>query len=260
MSSLFLSSLCLCVSVVQLLVIPWRPRDMSSASIWEPPTAPWPTWTRPPRATHCAPMLMPVPQVVNPGVVEERPLLPSFLYLPKAGRAARRQPEIALGPDPRLTPSASSPASRAARCRRGWSVRPNRGCAHPGVDRKAAILPWKAPEGDRRVSPLEASTLYLKHLAEAWNKRMAGEHAELNRLEHQDIVLTVPASFDAAARETDGRGGPRRRAGAPHPAGGAAGRLLRLDRRQRRRLARAGQGRRRGADLRRGRRHHRLHA
>ena len=40
---------------------------------------------------------------------------------------------------------------------------------HPGIDRKGPVLPWKAPEGGRRVSPLEASTLYLKHLVEAWN-------------------------------------------------------------------------------------------
>src|SRR4029077_20400325 len=71
---------------------------------------------------------------------------------------------------------------------------------HPGIDRKAPLLPWKAPEGGRRVSPLEASTLYLKHLAEAWNAKIAGDRPE-NRLEQQDVILTVPASFDAAARE-----------------------------------------------------------
>ena len=65
---------------------------------------------------------------------------------------------------------------------------------------KAAVLPWKAPDNARRVSPLEASTLYLKHLAEAWNHKIAKDRPE-NRLEHQDIILTVPASFDAVARE-----------------------------------------------------------
>src|SRR5262249_57792565 len=71
---------------------------------------------------------------------------------------------------------------------------------HSGIDRRAAVLPWKAPEGGKKVSPLEASTRYLKHLADAWNHTMAKE-AATDRLEHQDIVLTVPASFDAAARE-----------------------------------------------------------
>src|SRR5262249_7372300 len=71
---------------------------------------------------------------------------------------------------------------------------------YAGVDRKSPILPFKAGEKDRRVSPLEATTLYLRHLAEAWNTRMAGDRAEL-RLEHQDVILTVHAPFDAAARE-----------------------------------------------------------
>src|SRR5262249_13189313 len=71
---------------------------------------------------------------------------------------------------------------------------------HAGIDRRAAVLPWEAPEDSRRVSPLEASTFYLKHLAEAWNYQIAKDVPE-NRLERQDIVLTVPASFDAVARE-----------------------------------------------------------
>src|SRR5206468_1822528 len=52
----------------------------------------------------------------------------------------------------------------------------------------------------RRVSPVQASTMYLRHLAEAWNAQVAAGREE-NRLERQDIVLTVPASFDAVARE-----------------------------------------------------------
>jgi molecular chaperone DnaK (HSP70) len=145
------------------------------------------------------PLLMPVPQVVNPGQVEDRPLLPSFLYLPRPGEVpagslklpwdasrdyavgeyARRQGSLV---ETRLVSSAKS-----------W-------LCHSGVDRKAPILPFKAGEGDRRTSPLEASTLYLRHLAEAWNHRMAAGKPEL-RLENQDIILTVPASFDPAARE-----------------------------------------------------------
>jgi molecular chaperone DnaK (HSP70) len=145
------------------------------------------------------PTLMPVPQVVNQGAVEERSLLPSFLYLPKSGEvpvgslklpwAADR--DFAVGEYARK--QGSQVETRLVSSAKSW-------LCHPGIDRKAAVLPWKAPEGDRRVSPLEASTLYLKHLAEAWNKRMAGDRGEL-RLEHQDIILTVPASFDAAGRE-----------------------------------------------------------
>jgi hypothetical protein len=145
------------------------------------------------------PTLMPVPQVVNPGTVEERSLLPSFLYLPKPGEipagslklpwAADR--DFAVGEYARK--QGSLVETRLVSSAKSW-------LCHAGVDRKAPLLPWKAPEGDRHVSPLEASTLYLKHLAEAWNTRMAADRADL-RLEHQDIILTVPASFDAAARE-----------------------------------------------------------
>jgi hypothetical protein len=145
------------------------------------------------------PVLMQVPQVVNPGVVEEKALLPSFLYLPKPGEipaGSLKLPwdqgrDFAVGEYARK--QGSQVETRLVSSAKSW-------LCHPGIDRKAPLLPWKAPEGDRRVSPLEASTLYLKHLAEAWNKRMAGDRADL-RLEQQDIVLTVPASFDAAARE-----------------------------------------------------------
>src|SRR5262249_59712452 len=69
-----------------------------------------------------------------------------------------------------------------------------------GVARKAPIPPWTAPDPPRHVSPLEASRLFLSHLAEAWNATIA-KSDPAQRLEWQDVVLTVPASFDAAARE-----------------------------------------------------------
>src|SRR5207248_9324039 len=63
--------------------------------------------------------------------------------------------------------------------------------SHPGADRKAPILPFRAPDNGRKISPLDASVRYLKHLAEAWNHVKAKDLPE-NRLEVQDIVLTVP--------------------------------------------------------------------
>jgi hypothetical protein len=145
------------------------------------------------------PVLLPIPQVVAPGVVEDRPLLPSFLYLPRAGEVpagSLRLPwdsgrDYCVGEYARK--QGTQVETRLVSSAKSW-------LCHPGIDRKAPVLPWKAAEEDRRVSPVEASTLYLKHLVEAWNTRMAGDHGEL-RLEYQDIVLTVPASFDAAARE-----------------------------------------------------------
>jgi hypothetical protein len=71
---------------------------------------------------------------------------------------------------------------------------------HPGVDREAEILPWGSPSEIRRVSPVEASAAYLRHIRDAWNHTVARDEPA-RRLEVQEVVLTVPASFDEAARE-----------------------------------------------------------
>ena len=142
----------------------------------------------------------PVPQVVGQGSVEERPLLPSFLYLPGDGEqpaGALKLPwdakrDYAVGEFARAF--GSQVPTRLVASAKSW-------LCHPGVDRKAPILPHRAPDGgSRKVSPVDATTRYLKHIAESWNHVIAKDVAA-NRLEVQDIVLTVPASFDAAARE-----------------------------------------------------------
>jgi hypothetical protein len=140
-----------------------------------------------------------IPQVVQQGTVEARPLLPSFLYLPGPGEmpagslklpwAADR--DFAVGEFARNF--GGQVPTRLVASAKSW-------LCHPGIDRRQPVLPWKAPEGGRRVSPLEAATHYLKHLCEAWDFAMAKDVAD-NRLERQDIILTVPASFDAIARE-----------------------------------------------------------
>src|SRR5207253_780677 len=66
---------------------------------------------------------------------------------------------------------------------------------HGGVDRTAAILPWGAGEGVPRVSPVEASARILRHLREGWDASFP------DPLAAQEMVLTVPASFDEVARE-----------------------------------------------------------
>lgn len=140
-----------------------------------------------------------IPQVVQPGVVEARPLLPSFLYLPGPGEqpagaldvpwAAKR--DFCVGEFARTF--GSQVPTRLVASAKSW-------LSHAGVDRKQPILPWKAPDNARRISPVEASTYYLKHLVDAWNHQIAKDVAD-HRLENQEIILTVPASFDAVARE-----------------------------------------------------------
>jgi hypothetical protein len=134
-----------------------------------------------------------VPQLVGPGLVEERRLLPSSAYLPG--------PELAPGAT-RL-PWGERPVVVGELAREQGARVPGRLVAsakswlsHAKVDRAAAILPWGAPEGVPKLSPVQASALYLAHLRDAWN---AG-HPDAP-LEAQEVVLTVPASFDAIARE-----------------------------------------------------------
>ena len=151
------------------------------------------------QAEDARPVLMKVPQVVQQAVVEERSLLPSFLYLPgpkELPAGSLRLPwdanrDYAVGEFAR--DFGSQVPTRLVSSAKSW-------LCHPGIDRRGPVLPWKAPEDGRRVSPMQAATLYLKHLCEAWNHLVAKDVAE-SRLEQQDIVLTVPASFDAVARE-----------------------------------------------------------
>ena len=72
--------------------------------------------------------------------------------------------------------------------------------AYGGVDRTAAILPFGHEAGARAVSPVDASSRFLAHVRDAWNVTRARGNDEL-RFEAQQIVLTVPASFDEEARE-----------------------------------------------------------
>ncbi|WP_163787492.1 Hsp70 family protein, partial [Myxococcus vastator] len=125
----------------------------------------------------------------------------SFLYLPSAQEfpagslALPWKPEasILLGEFAR-THGAKVP-TRLVSSAKSW-------LSHPGVDRRAALLPWQAPEEVQRVSPLDASARYLRHLKEAWDHTFAREREESgNALSEQDVIVTVPASFDAAARD-----------------------------------------------------------
>ncbi len=143
--------------------------------------------------------LFPIPQLVAAGETAPRSMLPSFLYLPgphelppdAASLPWRPQADRIVGELARVQ-GARVPSHLVASAK-SW-------LCHGGVDREADILPWGAPADARRVSPVEASAEYLRHIRDAWNHSMAsGDPA--HRLEVQEVVLTVPASFDEAARE-----------------------------------------------------------
>ncbi len=141
-----------------------------------------------------------IPQLVRPGELGSRPLLPSFLYLPHpdelppgaaalpwdAGAAAELTGELAR------TLGAQTPI-RLVSSAKSW-------LSHPTLDRRAATLPAGAPPEVPRISPLDASARYLAHLRAAWDHEHA-QGAPERALAAQQVILTVPASFDAVARE-----------------------------------------------------------
>jgi molecular chaperone DnaK (HSP70) len=140
-----------------------------------------------------------VPQLVAPGETAVRAMLPSFLYLPGgpelppgATRLPWRDEADRIVGEFARTQGARVP-SRLVASAKSW-------LCHAGVDREAAILPWGSPAEVRKESPVEASAYYLRHIRDAWNDQMARDDPA-RQLEHQEVILTVPASFDEAARE-----------------------------------------------------------
>ncbi|BBM64852.1 molecular chaperone DnaK [Vibrio alfacsensis] len=139
--------------------------------------------------------VMPIPQLTAPGTVETRSQLGSFLYQPH---------ENEMNPQSRVLPWSSEPkALVGAIARNLGSKTPIRLVAsakswlcHAGVNRRDAFLPAGSPEDVEKVSPLRTTELYLEHLKDTWN------HANPNHnLADQDVTITVPASFDPAARD-----------------------------------------------------------
>jgi molecular chaperone DnaK (HSP70) len=141
------------------------------------------------------PEVLPLPQVSAPSTVEARPMLPSFLYLGTDDQARgkvfalpwSKDRDYAVGQFAQKQ-SADVP-TRTVAGTKSW-------LAHSRVDRRSPILPWNAPADVPKVSPVEASRRYLEHVVQAWN----AAHPEAP-LADQQVVLTVPASFDAAARD-----------------------------------------------------------
>lgn len=145
--------------------------------------------------TECRPQPLPIDQLVSFGRIEARPTLPSFLYL--GGEHDVAPGSLALPWAPERTFAVGELAreqgarvpGRLVSSAKSW-------LCHGGVDREAAILPWGSGDDVQKVSPVEASARYLGHLREVWGCRMPDAP-----LEEQDVILTVPASFDEVARE-----------------------------------------------------------
>jgi molecular chaperone DnaK (HSP70) len=137
-----------------------------------------------------------MPQVVAPGEVEAWDTLPSFHYEAAAGeftKGALRLPWDTA--EPRYTVGVfardhgATVPGRLIASVKSW-------LCHSGVDRTAAILPWHGAADVERLSPVTVSSRYLAHIAAAWDRRFPA-----HPLHRQEVTLTVPASFDAVARE-----------------------------------------------------------
>jgi hypothetical protein len=140
-----------------------------------------------------------IPQLVDPNEVAERTLLPSFLYIPGEFDFPKGSLALPWEPEPKLVigelarkRGAESP-NRLVASAKSW-------LSYAAVNRTAPILPWQAPEEVPKLSPVEASSQFLQYLRTVWDSGEAGEQRQL-ALAEQDVLLTVPASFDEEARE-----------------------------------------------------------
>ncbi len=135
----------------------------------------------------------PVPQLVRAGEQAAQLLYPSVVYQPFEGEFPAGSLALPWGSTSSVTGAFARWQSgrvpgRAITSAKSWLI-------HPGVDRQAAILPWGAAADVPRMSPVAAQATLLRHLADAWNQA----HPEAP-LAQQEVVLTIPASFDEAAR------------------------------------------------------------
>lgn len=145
--------------------------------------------------------LFPIDQLVGPGEVVRKPLLPSFRYHPAHGQVSSadltlpwKHQAVDGDIDPVIIGEwarelGSKVAGRQVSSAKSW-------LSHQSVDRTANVLPWAGANDVEKVSPVIASASYLNHIRQAWNYRHPSDP-----LENQEVVVTVPASFDETARK-----------------------------------------------------------
>lgn len=154
------------------------------------------------------PQSFPILQWESEDSLVEKNILPSFCYIASKKEAKNKRfllpsyentgsllekTEVVLGRYARKQQS-KTPA-RVIHSAKSW-------LCHTAVNREGKVLPWASDEiiGDKRYSPVEVQSLLLLHLRLSWNHKMAS-HSEAYKLENQQVVITVPASFDEVATE-----------------------------------------------------------
>lgn len=144
-----------------------------------------------------------IDQLIAPGEVARKPLLPSFRYHPAQGEMDATQLVLPWTPEPvngEIDTVIIGELARelGAKVEGRQVVSAKSWLSHPNVDRNEAILPWSstASKSDvKKVSPVIASASYLNHVRQSWDY-----HHKNAKLADQEVVITVPASFDEAAR------------------------------------------------------------
>jgi molecular chaperone DnaK (HSP70) len=139
-----------------------------------------------------------IPQLVAAGSLGESDVLPSFLLLPGPHDVPEDGLSLPWDPQSRMAVGAFA-RDRGAEIPMRMIASAKSWLCHTGVDRNKPILPWEGPDDREKLSPVEASAAILSHIRDSWNYAFAQDDRGL-RLEYQDVFLTVPASFDAVAR------------------------------------------------------------
>lgn len=141
-----------------------------------------------------------IDQLVGPGEVVRKPLLPSFRFHPTQGQFQSSdmslpwdlQPvegeleQVIIGEWAREL--GAQIEGRQVSSAKSW-------LSHNAVDRESEILPWSGSDNVEKVSPLLASASYLNHMRQSWD-----HHNPNHKLAEQEVVVTIPASFDETAR------------------------------------------------------------
>ena len=138
-----------------------------------------------------------IEQLIAPGQVAARPLLPSARYHPATGELSEADLSFPSGASPSDKTAVIGEAARllGAKTKGRFVTSAKSWLSHPSVDHGADILPWGSSDDINKVSPIAASASYLSHIRTVWGHQFPDAP-----LEQQDIVITVPASFDEAAR------------------------------------------------------------
>jgi len=142
-----------------------------------------------------------VPQLTGPGAVELRDSLPSFLYVKEGHEDDSDALQLPWKEEETITVAGEFARERGAEVPHKLISSAKSWLCNSAVDRESPILPWEATKDIEKLSPVQASSALLRHIKNAWNHEMAGEDDPSLCLENQSIYLTVPASFDAVARE-----------------------------------------------------------